>query len=87
MLKKCLDQRANMNEGEIDSIFVFYDYVLTTWYGGNGTDDFFDDANEDFESGQDTLFEPVSLKIGRNDPCYCGSGKKYKNCCIGKLQL
>lgn len=22
-----------------------------------------------------------SSKIGRNDPCYCGSGKKYKNCC------
>ncbi len=21
-------------------------------------------------------------KIGRNDPCYCGSGKKYKNCCL-----
>lgn len=20
-------------------------------------------------------------KIGRNDPCFCGSGKKYKNCC------
>ena len=20
-------------------------------------------------------------KIGRNDPCICGSGKKYKNCC------
>jgi preprotein translocase subunit SecA len=20
-------------------------------------------------------------KIGRNDPCYCGSGKKFKNCC------
>ncbi|WCN38159.1 preprotein translocase subunit SecA [Aneurinibacillus uraniidurans] len=20
-------------------------------------------------------------KVGRNDPCYCGSGKKYKNCC------
>ena len=20
-------------------------------------------------------------KIGRNDPCPCGSGKKYKNCC------
>ncbi len=26
-----------------------------------------------------------SKKIGRNDPCPCGSGKKYKNCC-GKLQ-
>ena len=22
----------------------------------------------------------VERKIGRNDPCYCGSGKKYKNC-------
>ena len=21
-------------------------------------------------------------KIGRNDACYCGSGKKYKNCCL-----
>jgi preprotein translocase subunit SecA len=20
-------------------------------------------------------------KIGRNEPCYCGSGKKYKKCC------
>lgn len=21
---------------------------------------------------------------GRNDPCACGSGKKYKKCCLGK---
>jgi hypothetical protein len=21
-------------------------------------------------------------KIGRNDPCPCGSGKKYKKCCL-----
>jgi hypothetical protein len=20
-------------------------------------------------------------KVGRNDPCYCGSGKKFKKCC------
>jgi preprotein translocase subunit SecA len=25
-----------------------------------------------------------SAKIGRNDPCPCGSGKKYKNCCMLK---
>ena len=24
-------------------------------------------------------------KIGRNEPCPCGSGKKYKKCCMGKL--
>lgn len=23
-------------------------------------------------------------KVGRNDPCPCGSGKKYKNCCLLK---
>ena len=23
----------------------------------------------------------VGKKVGRNDPCPCGSGKKYKNCC------
>jgi len=23
----------------------------------------------------------VEKKLGRNDPCSCGSGKKYKNCC------
>ena len=23
-------------------------------------------------------------KIGRNDPCPCGSGKKYKKCCMLK---
>ncbi|EGR3250064.1 hypothetical protein DLH78_25640, partial [Vibrio parahaemolyticus] len=22
-----------------------------------------------------------SLKVGRNDPCICGSGKKFKKCC------
>lgn len=25
-------------------------------------------------------------RIGRNDPCPCGSGKKYKNCCLNKDQ-
>ena len=26
----------------------------------------------------------TSQKVGRNDPCYCGSGKKYKKCCYLK---
>ncbi len=25
-----------------------------------------------------------SVKVGRNDPCPCGSGKKYKKCCLNK---
>jgi hypothetical protein len=26
------------------------------------------------------------MRIGRNDPCHCGSGKKYKRCCLEKDQ-
>ena len=29
----------------------------------------------------DTTVRRLSPKVGRNDPCPCGSGKKYKNCC------
>ena len=35
-------------------------------------------------SASDTKPQPIvnnGPKIGRNDPCPCGSGKKYKNCC------
>lgn len=33
--------------------------------------------------GEETERKPVRVgkKIGRNQPCPCGSGKKYKNCC------
>jgi hypothetical protein len=27
----------------------------------------------------------VQMKIGRNDPCPCDSGKKYKTCCLSKV--
>ena len=45
------------------------------------------------ESGETEKFEKVKamlnnknkvskkIKIGRNEPCPCGSGKKYKKCC------
>lgn len=26
----------------------------------------------------------MTEKVGRNDPCPCGSGKKYKACCMQK---
>jgi tetratricopeptide (TPR) repeat protein len=29
-------------------------------------------------------FLGASKKVGRNDPCPCGSGKKYKKCCLAK---
>lgn len=26
----------------------------------------------------------MSAALGRNDPCHCGSGRKYKQCCLAK---
>ena len=31
----------------------------------------------------DTTYR-AEKKPGRNEPCYCGSGRKYKKCCINK---
>jgi preprotein translocase subunit SecA len=34
--------------------------------------------------GRAELRTPDGQKVGRNDPCPCGSGKKYKKCCLLK---
>jgi preprotein translocase subunit SecA len=44
-----------------------------------------DSSAEAYEAAQaatKTVVGPRSVtKVGRNDPCPCGSGKKYKKCC------
>lgn len=47
--------------------------------------------NEIFEKYEKPHLMPLpaerftgNKKVGRNDPCPCGSGKKYKKCCLGK---
>lgn len=44
------------------------------------------DDNEDFDNEEKVLQMPIIKppKIGRNEPCPCGSGKKYKKCCLNK---
>ena len=44
------------------------------------------DTNESSESRQykESLVMRTAPKVGRNDPCPCGSGKKHKKCCLGK---
>ena len=43
---------------------------------GNGASKLIDEA-----LAQKAQPKREALKVGRNDPCPCGSGKKYKNCC------
>ncbi len=54
-----------------------YLYTLPEW------DDIFSEEKRNgitkkFRRSKTVMKEP---KIGRNDPCPCGSGKKYKKCC------
>lgn len=42
------------------------------------------DIEKKIEEGGYTPFHTKKRKIGRNDPCHCGSGKKYKKCCLQK---
>ena len=58
-----------------------YDIITNTWAGyreelGSPPEDFFDFQHS---SQMPIIAEP---KIGRNEPCPCGSGKKYKKCCL-----
>ncbi len=40
---------------------------------------------EDYLATVEGSGEPMKTHtVGRNDPCPCGSGKKYKKCCLGK---
>ena len=37
--------------------------------------------------GENVTIVRSAPKVGRNDPCPCGSGKKYKQCCGRQVQL
>ncbi len=39
-------------------------------------------AFQEAASGKARPFERPGSKLGRNDPCPCGSGLKYKKCCM-----
>ena len=40
-----------------------------------------EEIQKDAKSLNNPTFQREKPKIGRNDPCYCDSGKKYKHCC------
>ena len=48
--------------------------------------DTMDEVTKEMLVGNKTLEQAMSSqvkhKVGRNDPCICGSGKKYKKCCL-----
>ena len=73
---------------DIRSIYQQYNYILENWYPYN--QEYRDDPEETYEPDWMPEDTPEvtrvndNRKIGRNDPCPCGSGKKYKKCCWNK---
>jgi hypothetical protein len=43
-----------------------------------------DDFEKEFDDEPELAPVEAVVRIGRNDPCPCGSGKKYKKCCLNK---
>jgi preprotein translocase subunit SecA len=72
------------------------EFVGSTWVETAATHAEAPGATEEFQRSQqqtnagadvDAKPEPIrhrGARVGRNDPCPCGSGKKYKNCCLRK---
>ena len=47
---------------------------------GGGGEQFRDTEQKPAKKRSSSVTKPTQKKIGRNDPCWCGSGKKYKKC-------
>jgi tetratricopeptide (TPR) repeat protein len=45
------------------------------------------DERDDFVRMLGDLVPTAPPGIGRNDPCFCGSGRKYKQCHLGRVEL
>lgn len=72
-----------------DGLLRTYNRILPDYSGGS----YFERYPEEKKKLQgrvlteglmDAPYVRGSRKIGRNDPCPCGSGKKYKHCCMKK---
>jgi hypothetical protein len=73
-LKQTFEERIDWFTNPIsDNFFLDEDF---------DEDDFLDDDFEAGPYGWNTPYVREEAKIGRNELCPCGSGKKYKKCCL-----
>lgn len=87
---------ADWKENEEDSQTLRRQLFAAKYGSVNETSNDWNDATEDdgyradeggfpeSASSPSTIYREET-RIGRNDPCPCGSGKKYKKCCLNKF--
>jgi len=78
-VKKSFNEDTIIKKREVLSIFEIYDRI-NSWASNENSQSFPYNTNEDLD------LQPYINKDAprRNDPCPCGSGKKYKKCCMNK---
>ncbi len=79
-----VEQHAPIREGkeqktDMSKMKVRKDELVAA---GSGNGNIIDEGRDYYEPTEPVKQEPVKVgpKVGRNDPCPCGSGKKYKHC-------
>ena len=84
-VEKAFGEEEKFNQKrKILGIAERYQDVISTWHGHSveeQEDEFEDDFWEKLSTAN-TQVARTAAKTGRNDPCPCGSGKKYKKCCL-----
>jgi uncharacterized protein len=83
LLADALTRPTDPARFEVEHLGYIDDIVATlAWFGAEDSEGF-DDGEEHWGSRM-----PVRnpwRDVGRNDPCPCGSGKKFKKCCLPDL--
>jgi preprotein translocase subunit SecA len=68
-------------------------HVLASLQEDDEDDEEYEDQEDEFDDNEDEeAYPPLRLApersagrpVSRNAPCPCGSGKKYKRCCLGR---
>lgn len=80
-----VDSKDGLGSDESGEVEFIASYILNGHPGTLHERSHFERENGQWRylDGKQKKGDPIkSEKIGRNEPCPCGSGKKYKRCCI-----
>jgi hypothetical protein len=82
--KKMIEKRLNLESQNPDADYeeLVNDFFKGMFLGDREDDDDVIDVDYEEDEPKGFVQAKVEKKIGRNEPCPCGSGKKYKKCCI-----
>ena len=73
-----------INQCDTTKPFDFALWSEGTWEFDQGIEEL---LTQDRNRKRRMLLLKKGKKIGRNDPCPCGSGEKFKHCCIGRINF